>query len=249
MWFEVLGSLRVVGADAEEPMWVSAARLRVVLAVLLWRVGQPVSVDELCELVWDGVLPKDAPGALRALIVRLRRVLGSRAGGLIVTRAPGYLIEVSGNELDATLFEGLCRDTASAVHAGHWAKASRTAADALALWRGQPLADVPCRMLRDRWMPQLDQHRVQALEWHAEAGLRLGQHAQVIPRLRELTMRHPLREHFHAQLMTALARTGRHAEALAAYQGVRTVLVAELGIEPGPELRDLHQRILAGREC
>ena len=113
------------------------------------------------------------------------------------------------------------------------------------MWRGAPLADIPSQLLRDRWVPHLDQLHVQALDWRIEADLHEGRHEQLIPELRDLTARHPLRERFHGQLMLALYRCGRQAEALAAYPRARDVLVSELGVEPGPGLRDLHQRILA----
>ena len=246
MRFEVVGPLRVVTDDAQGPLPVSAARLRTVLAVLLRNTGRPVSVDELCEMVWDGEPPNGAPVALRALVLRLRRTLGPQAGSRIVTRAPGYLIDLSPDELDADQFVALCTEAGAAVRAGRWTEASAAATRALALWRGVPLADVPCQLLRDAWTPQLEQHHLQALEWHAEAELHLGHHQQLISRLRDLAAQYPLRERFHAQLMLALARAGRRAEALETYQHARRVLVDQLGIEPGPELRDLHERVLAG---
>jgi DNA-binding SARP family transcriptional activator/tetratricopeptide (TPR) repeat protein len=215
------------------------------LAVLLWRANQPVSADELAELVWDGAPPNRAPEAIRALVMRLRRRLGPRAAARIVTRAPGYVIEITADELDASRFEELTRQAGAAVRAGQWARASGTAAEALGLWRGAPLADVPSQLLRDQWVPHLEQLRVQALDWRIEGDLHDGRHGQLIPELRDLTARHPLRENFHSQLMLALYRCGRQAEALAEYERARDVLVAELGIEPGPGLRDLHQRILS----
>ena len=246
MRFEVLGPLQVDTEDAPQPRPVAAARLRTALAVLLWHAGHPVPIDELCELVWDGAPPDGAPVALRALVLRLRRALGPLAGARITTHSPGYGIELSADELDATRFETLCRDTGQAVRAGRWAEASGRATEALALWRGAPLADVSSQLLRDRWIPRLEQTRVQALEWRIEAELHLGRHDQVVPQLRELTGEHPLRERFHAQLMLALTRAGRQAEALTAFSDARRVLVDQLGIEPGPELQSLHQRILAG---
>ena len=102
------------------------------------------------------------------------------------------------------------------------------------MWRGAPLADIPSQLLRDQWVPHLDQLHVQALDWRVEGDLDDGRHEQLVPELRDLTARHPLREHFHAQLMLALYRCGRQAEALEAYQRARRVLVDELGIEPGP---------------
>jgi tetratricopeptide (TPR) repeat protein len=177
--------------------------------------------------------------------MRLRRRLDKRAAARVVTRAPGYLIEVSDGELDASRFEALTRQAGAAVRADRWAEAALTAAQALGLWRGAPLADIPSQLLRDRWVPQLEQLHAQALEWRIEADLHEGRHEELVPELRDLTARHPLREPIHGQLMLALCRCGRQAEALAAYQCVRDVLAAELGVEPGPSLRDLHQRILS----
>jgi DNA-binding SARP family transcriptional activator/Tfp pilus assembly protein PilF len=219
--------------------------LRVLLAVLLWRANQPVPADELAELVWDGAPPAGAPDAIRALVMRLRRRLDPQAAVRVMTRAPGYAIEITADELDASRFEALTCQAGAAVRAGQWTQASRTAAEALGLWRGTPLADVPSQMLRDQWVPRLEQLRVQALDWRIEGDLHDGRHGQLIPELRDLTARHPLRENLHFQLMLALYRCGRQAEALAEYQRARDVLVSELGIEPGPALRDLHQRILS----
>jgi DNA-binding SARP family transcriptional activator len=245
MQFMVLGPLRVAAGDTGEPCALSAARLRALLAVLLWRANRPVPADELAELVWDGEPPAGAPDATRALIMRVRRQLGPQAAARIVTCAPGYMIDVSGGELDASRFEALTQAAGAAVRAGQWAQAARTAAEALGLWRGTPLADVPSQALRDQWVPHLEQLRMQALEWHIEGDLNDGRHEQLIPELQDLTAHHPLREHTHGQLMLALYRCGRQAEALAAYRRARDVLVGELGVEPGPGLRELHQRILS----
>ena len=245
MRFEVLGPLQVIADDADGPGVISATRLRALLAVLLWRANQPVPVDELAEMVWDGVPPGGVPEATRALVMRLRRRLDERAAARIVTRAPGYAIEVSGDELDASRFETLTHEAGTAVCGGRWTEAARTAAQALGLWRGTPLADIPSQMLRDQWVPRLEQLRMQALEWRIEADLHESRHGQLIPELRELTARHPLRERFHGQLMLALVRSGRQAEALAVYQQAHRTLASELGVDPGSELRQLHGRILA----
>jgi DNA-binding SARP family transcriptional activator/tetratricopeptide (TPR) repeat protein len=237
--------LQVVPGDSGEPGEFLAARLRALLAVLLWRANQPVPVDELAELVWDGAPPRGAAEATRALVMRLRRGLDKRAAARIVTRAPGYFIEVSGDELDASRFEALTWEAGAAVRAGRRAQAARAAAEALGLWRGMPLVDIPSQLLRDQWVPHLEQLQVQALDWRIEGDLHDGRHDQLIPELWDLTARHPLREHLHGQLMLALYRCGRQAEALAAYQRTRQVLAGELGVEPGPALRELHQRILS----
>jgi DNA-binding SARP family transcriptional activator/tetratricopeptide (TPR) repeat protein len=246
MQFSVLGPLRVVAGDGDEPIVVSGGRLRVLLAVLLWRMNQPVPVDELAEMIWDGAPPAGAAAAARALVMRLRQVLGEQARTRIVTRAPGYMIRLSEDELDASRFEMLVRDIGGAVRAGRWMEAGHTAAVALGLWRGTPLVDVSSQLLRDQWVPHLEQARIQVLEWRIEADLHEGRHEQLIGELRDVIARHPLQEHFHAQLMLALARAGRQAEALAVYQEVRSALVSELGIEPGPELRQMQAGVLSG---
>ena len=245
MQFGVLGHLQVKVGDRDEPATLSAARLRALLAVLLWRANRPVPADELAELVWDGAPPAATAMAARTLVMRLRRQLDGCAAARIVTRPAGYAIEAGAEELDASRFEALTQEAGAAVRAGRWAQAAGTASEALGLWRGAPLADVPSQLLRDRWVPRLEQLRMQALDWRIEADLHEGRHEQVIPELRELTARHPLREGFQGQLMLALYRSGRQAEALGAYQHARGVIVAELGVEPGPGLRDLHQRMLS----
>jgi DNA-binding SARP family transcriptional activator/tetratricopeptide (TPR) repeat protein len=246
MQFGVLGPLQVTTREPDQRGTLSAPRLRALLAALLWRANKPVPADELAELVWDGAPPRGAREATRALVMRLRRQLGEPAAARLVTRPPGYVIEVSGDELDASRFEALIQEAGAAARAGEWARTARTADQALELWRGTPLADIPSQLLRDQWVPQLDQLHDQALDWHIEAGLHESRHEQLIPELRDLTARHPLRERFHGQLMLALYRCGRQAEALGAYQHARDVLIAELGVEPGPPLASLHQRILAG---
>jgi DNA-binding SARP family transcriptional activator/tetratricopeptide (TPR) repeat protein len=244
--FGVLGPLHVTTRASDPPQVISAPRLRTVLAALLWRANQPVPVDELADLVWSGAPPAGARDAVRALVMRLRRRLDQQAAARIVTRAPGYAIEVSSEELDASRFERLTRQAGDAIRAGRWADAAPVAAGALCLWRSTPLADVPSDLLRDQWVPALEQLHLRALTCHIEADLHEGRHEQLIPQLHELTARHPLRENFYGQLMLALVRSGRWAEALGVYQQASQALATELGVDPGPELRRLHERVLAG---
>jgi len=246
MQFRVLGPVRVVAEDSSAAEANLTPRLRTVLAVLLWQANRAVPVDELADLVWDGAPPAGVTEALRALVMRLRRRLEEQAAARVITRAPGYAIEVASDELDASRLQTLTQRADAAIRAGQWAEASRTAAEALGLWRGTPLADVPSQLLRDQWVPHLEQLHVQALACRIEADLHQGRHELLVSELQELTARYPLREHFHAQLLLALAGTGRRAEALAAYQEARRVLTTELGIDPGPELRRLHERVLTG---
>ena len=132
MRFGLLGPLQVQAEDSGEPMALTAARLRALLAVLLWRANQPVAVDELAEMVWDGAPPRGAREAIRALVMRLRRRLDKRAAARIVTRAPGYTIEVSRDELDAARFETLAQEAGAAIRARRWTEATATAARSLA---------------------------------------------------------------------------------------------------------------------
>jgi DNA-binding SARP family transcriptional activator/Tfp pilus assembly protein PilF len=242
MWFGVLGPLLVQDGDAV--VGVPAARQRVLLAALLLHAGTAVPADALAEIVCDGAPSAGAATTLRSHVMRLRRVLGPGPGGRVVTRYPGYLIEAREEEVDLLRFARLCREGGVAVRAGAWEQASGMLSEALGLWRGEPLADIPCGLLRRDEVPGLQEQRLQALEWRIETRLHLARHAELVPELQSLAARHPLRERFHAQLMLALYRCGRQAEALAAYQDARRLMVEELGTEPGTELRQLHQRIL-----
>jgi DNA-binding SARP family transcriptional activator/tetratricopeptide (TPR) repeat protein len=244
MWFGLLGDLYVRSDDgAEVP--VDGARQRNLLAALLTRAGRVIPAAELADLVWEGAPPESAPVTLRSHVKRLRRRLGN-AGSRIVTRGNGYLIEVGGDELDLLRFRELCRDGASAGQAGEWAEASRILTSALALWRGAPFSDISCEQIGGDERPGLEELWLQTLEWRIEADLRLGRLERLTAELGALTTEHPLRERFHVQLMLALYRSGRQAEALAAYQRARSALVGELGIEPGVRLREAHQQILNG---
>ena len=244
MRFSLLGPL-VVTDSAGGRVAIAGPRLRVLLAALLLDANIPVPAGELAEMVWDGSPPAGAVVTLRTYVRRLRRALGTDAAR-ITARGPGYLISVAESELDILEFGALCRDTRAALQAGQWAGACAAGTRALGLWRAAPLLDVPAEALRAEFVPGLERLRLQVLEDRVDAGLRLGQHQELIPRLLEVTARYPLRERFHAQLMLALAGTGRRAEALGAYQEARRVLVDELGIEPGRELRGIHRQILAG---
>jgi DNA-binding SARP family transcriptional activator len=241
--FGLLGPLMLAGEDGG-PVPVDGARLRVLLAALLLRACTPVSGEALAEAVWDGAPPPGAARTLRSHVGRLRRLLGPEAGRLVALE-PGYLIRVEPAELDVLEFGRLCQAAGAALREEAWQSAADAAAGALGFWRGQPLLDVPSQVLRDSMVPRLERLRVQVLEDRAEAGLRLGQHERLLADLHEMVAAHPLRERFRGQLMLALYRSGRQAEALAAFQDARTVLAEELGTEPGPELRHVHKRILA----
>jgi DNA-binding SARP family transcriptional activator/Tfp pilus assembly protein PilF len=244
MWFGLLGPLQVV--DAGQEVLVPAAKQRTLLAALLLRSGQALSPAQLAELVWDGAPPPQSAVTLRSYVMRLRQSLGRAAAARIVTGGAGYAIEVAEDEFDITSFNALCRTGDAARRAGQWQRASEELTRAQSLWRGPPLADIPSQMLQAAELPRLEQLHLQATQLRIEADLQLDRFNEIMPELRALTAKQPLHEPFHALLMLALCRTGRQADALGVYHDARRILVTQLGIEPGRELQDLHQRILAG---
>jgi len=225
------------------PVPIPAAKRRALLAALLLRANHVVPVDDLAEVLWGEDLPSAARSGVQNYVMRLRQALGA-AGSRITTQPRGYLIRVEAGELDLDRFEGLLRDARTAAREARWPDAAGHAAAALALWRGEPLADLGSDLLPTREGPRLCELRLQALETRIEAELQLGRHGEVIGELRQLAAGHALRERLHGLLMLALYRDGRQAEALAVYQHARTVLIDELGTEPGPDLQQLHQQIL-----
>jgi DNA-binding SARP family transcriptional activator len=245
MRFALLGPLAVTSSTGEQ-VELAGPRQRILLAALLLHANVPVASEALAETVWDGSPPPAAMETLRSYVRRLREGLGPEGRQRVIARHPGYLICVQGSELDVLEFQALCKGAGAALRGGDWAGASAAAVGALTLWRAAPLLDVPSQMLADAFVPELERLHLQAQEHRFEARLRLGEHQELTGELSELTAKHPLQERFHAQLMLALAGSGRQAEALEAYATARQVLVSELGIEPGPELRDLQQQILAG---
>jgi DNA-binding SARP family transcriptional activator len=225
---------------------VPPGKQRVLLAALLLRAGQRVDVAELTEALWGSKPPPTARASLQNYVRRLRQALVTGGGPTVVTQPGGYLIRVGPGELDVDRFESLLAAGRAAARAGAWAEAAGDLRAGLALWRGEPLADVPSDALAAREVPRLAELRLLATEARIDADMHLGRHAEVIAELRQLTAVHPLRERLHALLMTALYRDGQQAGALAAYHNARGVLVGELGVEPGPELRRVQQQVLAG---
>jgi DNA-binding SARP family transcriptional activator len=225
---------------------VQRGKQRALLAALLLNPGRAVSLDHLAETLWGPDPPPSARVTIQNYVMRLRKALGAAGNSRITTLPAGYAIRAEPGELDVTRFEDLLSAAMSAAREGRWQDAAERAHSAVALWRGDPLADIGSGLLAEREVPRLAEMRLQALETRYEADLHLGRHADVITGLQRLTACHPLRERLHAQLMLALYRDARQAEALAVYQRARQVLVTELGTEPGPGLRELHQQVLAG---
>lgn len=245
MRFGVLGPLQVVDG-AGTPVVVSAAKQRIVLAALMLANGGTVSPARLAEALWDERPPPNAAAVMRTYVMRLRRVLGP-AGARVVVRPAGWALELrDAGELDVAEVDLRRRAVRTAATAGEWSLVSDELSAALGLWRGEPLADVPSAALARREVGRLEELRCQLTESRIDADLRLGRHGEVVAELRGLTAEHPLREHFRVLLMLACYRCGHQAAALEVFRDARRTLADELGVEPGRELREVHQRILTG---
>jgi DNA-binding SARP family transcriptional activator len=243
MEFFLLGSLLVCPA-AKAEVRVPPGKQRVLLAVLLLHSNHVVSADVLVEALWGSEPPPSARAAMRNYVKRLRKVLDDPGHDLIRSVPGGYLIRVPAGDLDVTRFEELERAGQEAAAAGDWDHAADLLRAALSLWRGEALEDARSEWLAARELPRLAELRLRALETRIDLDVRLGRRAEAIAELWRLTNLHPLRERLYRLLMLALCQDGRYAEALAVYQSARRVLITELGTEPGPDLRRLHQRIL-----
>jgi DNA-binding SARP family transcriptional activator/Fe2+ transport system protein FeoA len=223
--FRILGPLEVI-ADGE-PLDLGGRKQRAVLAMLLIEANRVVSTDRLIEALWDEAPPETAPKAVQVYVSQLRKVVGKER---LETKAPGYRLRVEPDELDLGRFLEL--------------QSEAKFGEALSLWRGGPLADFAYDRFARAEIERLVELRLACLEERTEQELARGRHAELVGELEALVREYPLRERLRAQLMVALYRSGRQAEALEVYQSARRMLVEELGIEPGRSLRDLHQAVL-----
>ena len=236
MQFRILGPLEV--ADGDSVISLAGAQ-RSLLALLLLSANEVVSADRLIDELWGEKVPESGRTALQVRVSQLRKALGGDRGR-IATRAPGYLLRVDRDELDLYCFERLVSEADGAEPAAAAAKLR----DALGLWRGPALVDLSYESFAQPAIRRLEELRLAVVEKRIAADLELGRHADVIGELETLVAEHPWREHLHAQLMLALYRCGRQADALSAYQNARGVLVDQLGLEPSATLRQLEQAIL-----
>ncbi|MFC8565906.1 BTAD domain-containing putative transcriptional regulator [Streptomyces sp. NPDC057245] len=247
LYFSVLGPVRAWRGEHE--LDLGSPQQRVTLAALLLGRGRPVALGELIHAVWGEEPPKAAVSVVRTYASRLRKVLETGPQGrlpeLLVSVGDGYLIRVGDDSLDLAVFERRVAQAKKLQTAGDLADAAALLREALDAWQGPALAGLP-GPLAESEESRLAEQRLGALETRLDIDVVLGRHDTAVPELLALTAKHPLREQLCQLLMLALYRSGRQAEALAAYRSARSSLVAELGIEPGASLRDLHDRILAG---
>jgi DNA-binding SARP family transcriptional activator len=243
MRFRLLGPLEVW--DGEDWKEIRAPKWRSLLAVLVIKAGQVVPVDVLVSEVWREVPPDTAANLVSIYVLRLRRLMNDTDGSVLKTRAPGYQLRMGPADSDAQVFETLVTVGRHALAAGDAQGAASLLAEAVALWRGSPLADVPPTPLVEVETERLAELRLDAAELRIAAELSCGGAAQVIPELRRLLADHSLRENLWVLLMRALDAAGRHAEALDAYGQARNAIADELGVDPGPELRHLYADMLA----
>ena len=237
MRYLILGTTEALGPDGS-PVPLGGARLRALLAALALRGGRAVPVGELVDDVYGDEPPLDAPAALQALVARLRRALGREA--VEATPGPGYRLAADRDDIDLYVFERRASEAAALLDAGDPEPAAAILRDALGLFRGPALADLPGPA-----GVRPEAQRLAAVRRRVEADLRRGAPDGLVPELTGLTAAHPYDEGFHAQLIRALRAEGRHADALAAYDTARRTLADALGADPGPELTALHHELLA----
>lgn len=239
--YRILGSIEVY--DQGRPVDLGGLRERTLLARLVVSANYVVPADRLAEDLWSGKPPPHSMATLRVYISRLRRALGTAAETL-VTRPPGYRLDIADGQLDAVRFERLAEAGRAELAAGHPESAAARLRQALDLWRGPVLSDVADLEFARADAGRLEEARLTALEERIEADLACGRHIAVIAELDGLVASRPLRERLCGQRLLALYRCGRQAAALEFYQELRSRLAQELGVDPTPELRRLHQAVL-----
>jgi DNA-binding SARP family transcriptional activator len=239
--FRILGPLEVVGEHG--PVRLGGPKQRATLAILLLNVNRVVSVDRLADDLYSGEAPVTAVTQVQRQISELRKLLGGES--TIDTQSPGYVIRLAPEHLDLHRFERLTEEASRALSRAEARLAADLLREALGLWRGEALADLAYEPFARSAIERLEEIRLTGLEQRIEAELALGRHAEVTAELEQLVAEHPLRERPRGQLMLALYRSGRQAEALEVYRQAREKLVEEFGLEPSAGLRELERAILA----
>jgi DNA-binding SARP family transcriptional activator len=247
MRFKLLGPLEIV-MDDESTVILSASKLGQVLGLLLIRSNEIVSVDSLLQELWGDEPPRSALTTLQTYVYHARRMFAREGFAatrtLLVTRPRGYLIEVEPDEVDAKVFERLVKQGRALLDESRTEEASDRLRTALDMWRGPALASISVGEVLQAHVAHLGELRIRAVELRIQAEKQLGRHRELIPELRSLVVAYPLNEWFHGQLINALYRSGRRAEALQAYQNLRRILKEELGVEPTAEIQRLQQEVL-----
>jgi YVTN family beta-propeller protein len=233
MEFRILGPLEVVDGEGR-PVPVHRGKEQALLAYLLLHPNEVLPSDRLIDELWGERAPPTAPKIVQNAVSHLRKALGE---GRLMTQPPGYLFRLEPGELDLQRFERLAEE-------GRAAGDAKQLREALALWRGEPLAELRDEPFARRAALHLEDTRLGVLEDRIDADIRAGRHSELVAELEELIAAHPLRERLHGQLMLALYRAGRQADALEAYQRARKTLSQELGLEPSPQLQELERKIL-----
>jgi DNA-binding SARP family transcriptional activator len=239
MEYRILGPL-AVAKDGSEVV-IGSGKQRAILVLLVLHANEAVSTDRLVDQLWGEPRSTSATKVLQNYVSKLRRLLGD---GVLITRPHGYELRVEPGELDADLFDDLVAEGRRALAAGDPERAAAVLAEALSLWRGPPLADFAYEPFASAEIDRLEGLRLAALTERIDADLQLGRHDALIGELETLVARYPLQERLRGQLMLALYRSGRQADALRVYKETRRVLVDELGIEPSQELQRLEHAIL-----
>lgn len=245
MEFKLLGPVEI--KEGKISCTPRAPKVKQVLALLLLRANQVVSIDSLIEELWGDSPPRSAVTTAQTYIYQLRQIMAGAAdgeSGRIETTPPGYLLRVDDGELDVHNFAVLVGRAQRCDEAAEFRPAGQYAQKALALWRGRAMADVTLGNLLGGYAVNLEERRIGVLELRVAAEMRLGNYREIIADLRSLVAAHPLNEWFHAQLITALSEVGRRSDALQAYRTVRELLRTELGLEPSAQLREVHRAIL-----
>lgn len=237
--FRILGPLEVV--EHGRPVLVGAPKVRALLAVLLLHRREVVSTDRLIDALWGERPPATAAKTVQVYVSNLRKTLGD---GLVLTRGRGYVLQAEAGQVDADRFGALSADGRSALGAGDARAAAERLGEALGLWRGPALAEFAYEEFAQVAIARLEEARLEVLEDRIDADLAIGENAGLVGELEELVAEHPLRERLQAQLMLALYRSGRQADALESYRRARDSMVEQLGLEPGPRLQELERGIL-----
>ncbi|KAB1979046.1 AfsR/SARP family transcriptional regulator [Streptomyces triticiradicis] len=244
MRYELLGNLRVV--DGPQISSIGAQKIEILFATLLANADHVVSCNQLMNEIWGEQPPRRALAGLHVYVSELRKFLHrpDRAQSPIITHAPGYVLRLDGDELDSESFLTLAGVGRRLVREQRYEEARELLEEALSLWRGPALGDLGQGPVLSNFATRLTETRLECLEMLADVQLERGRHRELIGMLYTLTTENPLRETFHRQLMLALYRSERRADALKAYQSARRVLIEELGLEPCAPMRDLHEAIL-----